>query len=183
MSNFAIAFIYINLFLDVVVMMMLLKTMNYLKSLGATDKPNKNSYTQKFRKQLSKAMNISDDLDLDDDDDIMDATYRAADDKDEDDFSDDLVDYSTGRKSKVVSIDNSKMDIKHSIHYGVINNIDEFMQYVSARNLNVINTLTGIKRTIKYLDQYDDGNGPTVLITFMDGTQGVFAPGTYAKTA
>ena len=60
MSNFAIAFIYINLVLDVVVMMMLLKTMNYLKSLGATDKPNKNSYTQKFRKQLSKAMNISD---------------------------------------------------------------------------------------------------------------------------
>ena len=197
MNDIIIAFVYMSLILNVVIIVMLLKVMNLLKSLGATDKPQRDEagYKKSFFYKLGRAMSevgrITND---EDDDDILDAFENAGYKKlDDAEFYDDGIDVEaltkgkpapTTRKKIVEFESNStpkKKEVLDGYIPGVFHNINEFMAYVSARNLNVINTITGTKRTVKYLDPYNDGNGPTVMITFSDGTRGVFAPDVYAK--
>lgn len=180
MNEIIIAFVYMSIILNVVTIVMLLKVMNLLKSLGATDKPQKDKagYKKSFFYKLGKAMS---------------EVGRITNDEYDDDFYDDGINIEalTKRKptpttnKKVIEFENNttpkKKEVLDGYIPGVFHNINEFMAYVSARNLNVINTITGTKRTVKYLDPYNDGNGPTVMITFSDGTRGVFAPDVYAK--
>lgn len=198
MNEIIIAFVYMSIILNVVTIVMLLKVMNLLKSLGTTDKPqrDKAGYKKSFFYKLGKAMSEVNRItnNEDTDDDIV-SIYENAEYKklNDDDFYDDGIDIEALTKRKPASITNKKIvefesnstpkkkEVLDGYIPGVFHNINEFMAYVSARNLNVINTITGTKRTVKYLDPYNDGNGPTVMITFSDGTRGVFAPDVYAK--
>lgn len=194
MNEIIIAFVYMSIILNVVTIVILLKVMNLLKSLGTTDKPQKDKagYKKSFFYKLGKVMSQVGRITNDDIADIYEnEEYKKL--NDDDDFYDDGIDIEALTKRKPTSTTNKKIvefennttpkkkEVLDGYIPGVFHNINEFMAYVSERNLNVINTITGTKRTVKYLDPYNDGNGPTVMITFSDGTRGVFAPDVYAK--
>jgi hypothetical protein len=170
--------------MDVVIIGMLCKTINLLKSLGGTDKKdNKDMNTaENFLHKVGKKLSLST---RDDIIDLEEEYYTRIDDDEEDDIE---YKYTKPTKKKyqteATTVNDKPIRLRTDIDVHkaeLFNNIDEFMAYVSARNLNVINTITGTKRTVKYLDPYNGDDGPTVMITFSDGARGVFAPGTYAK--
>ena len=183
MSNFVIFLLIINLVLNIVTLSIVLD----MKSKRDTkeDKPVREKVKKEssFGDRLkSSFLDFDYDRDIkgnsDDDDDIWDEPeYRVVETPKADRVE------RLRKKWEEEDIENDRNILESNI----MRDVNEFMRYVSAYNLDILDIKSNKVRSIKYLDNatYFDKEihkyKPTVKITFVDGTSDLFLPGKFAK--